>query len=398
MKDIYHLMLRKAAHFQTHHALFTILLLISLGIVAYGYSTKVETVASLENMMPSHVEEIKAFNVLRDNAMGQDMIGIVAEIDRDTVLDKPIADIRDYEVMRYIDSISDIIRQETDIISVYSASDILRHANSGKFPDKEAYDGLIKDKRIAEQLSNFINSDFTNTIIIASTDTSANDYRMSSLTNSIKDTLDQYGHPPGIDIKLTGTPVIQLELAKLIGHDRKNTQWISTLLVFIITAILFGTLTSALVPIIVVTISVTFLYGTMGYFGLPISTLAGGVAAMVIGIGIDYAIHLMNRFRFERRKGNSIKESIEMAVVETGTALTATSLTTMAAFLAFLIGSMPEMGRFGILMAIGVTYSLFFSIFGLPALLVAEEWAIYHIKKKLKFGVEGEFRLEDRKC
>ena len=111
----------------------------------------------------------------------------------------------------------------------------------------------------------------------------------------------------------------------------------------------------------------------MGYNDLPISTLAGGVAAMVIGIGIDYAIHIMNKFKFERKKGLPIEEAVESALLNTGTALTATSLTTMAAFLAFIIGQMPEMARFGILMFIGVSYAFVFSIFGLPAFLILEE-------------------------
>ena len=161
--------------------------------------------------------------------------------------------------------------------------------------------------------------------------------------------------------------------------------------------IIFGTFTSAIVPILVVTVSVNWLYGTMGYTGLPISTLAGGVAAMVVGIGIDFAIHIMNKFKYERKKGYDLKKSIELAVVETGTALTATSATTIAAFLAFLSGAMPEMGRFGILMAIGIIYSLIFSLAGLPALLVLEEKGIDYLKRKMKFGVEGELHLEKNK-
>ena len=105
----------------------------------------------------------------------------------------------------------------------------------------------------------------------------------------------------------------------------------------------------------------------------------------------------MNKFKYERKAGMTIKHAVEMAVVETGTALTATSFTTISAFLAFLVGQMPEMGRFGILMAIGITYSLIFSLFGLPALLVLEEKLIYYLRGRMKFGVEGEFHLRTDK-
>ncbi len=91
---------------------------------------------------------------------------------------------------------------------------------------------------------------------------------------------------------------------------------------------------------------------------------------MVVGIGIDFAIHVINRFRISREKKHSIAFSVEEAVVHAGSALTATSATTIAAFLVFLIGVMPEMGRFGLLMAMGIAFSLALSVFGLPALLV----------------------------
>jgi predicted RND superfamily exporter protein len=94
---------------------------------------------------------------------------------------------------------------------------------------------------------------------------------------------------------------------------------------------------------------------------------------MVVGIGIDYAIHLMNKYRFERDNGHDKTTAMEVALTETGSALTTTALTTISAFLAFLVGVMPEMGRFGILMAIGIAYSLFYTLFGLPAFLIIEE-------------------------
>jgi predicted RND superfamily exporter protein len=386
MIDIYHKLLKKIAHFQVENPIITVLILISLTVIIWGGVSQVQTVASLEQMMPADIEEIKAFNTLRDNHMGQDMIAIVLEVNRESTDPTGVMDIRDERVKEYLKHISKLIENEADIINVYSYIDVLE-----SFPE-----GPIRDSQIAS----FINHDFTKTMVIASTDISADDPRMNLLSTRIKKDIESAGHPPGIIVKFTGTPVIQQKLGELISKDRSNTQWISTFFVFLITMLIFGTFTSALVPIIVVTISVNWLYGTMGYTNLPISTLAGGVAAMVIGIGIDFAIHIMNKFRYERKKGYDIKKSIELAVVETGTALTATSLTTIAAFLAFLSGMMPEMGRFGILMALGIFYALVFSLFGLPAILILEEKLIFMIKGKARFGVEGELHLstDDETC
>ncbi len=392
MKDLYHYLLRKLAHFQVEKPYLTIMLLFFLTLAIYGGVSKVKTVASLEQMMPKNIEEIKAFNVLRDNGLGQDMIALSVEVDRNSQDPDGIIDIRDKRVYDYLLYLHFLIGEESGIVGTYSFASLLPLGLSS-----EQYSSALHANR--EKLSSYISRDYTKTIFIISTDVGTDDPRMNLLSSKIKELVKTAPPPPGLKVEFTGVPMIQQKLGKLISKDRSSTKWISTLFVFLITMATFGTLTSALVPIIIVTISVAWLYGTMGYFNLPISTLAGGVAAMVIGIGIDFAIHIMNKFKFERKKGLTIKKSIEFAVVTTGTALTATSLTTIAAFLAFLAGRMPEMGRFGILMAIGITYSLIFSLFGLPALLVIEEDMIYSLKKKLKFGVEGELQLcEDKKA
>jgi predicted RND superfamily exporter protein len=369
--------LKKIAHFQVKNPLTTIFMLFFLTIIIWGGISKVETVASLELMMPKSISEISTFNDLRDTGLGQDMIAVVLRVDSNSLVYDSgnfVSSIDDVRVSNYIESLSSVLEKESGVLSISS------------------YVGLPDSMK-----SDYISSDLRATYILINTDLATDDFRMNLLVNRISGILLDFDSLSGVSYELTGTPIVQQKLGSLINSDRASTQWISTLMVFTITALIFRSFLSAIVPIIVVFASVNWLYGTMGYTGLPISTLAGGVAAMVIGIGIDFAIHIINKFKFERKNGLSILDSVELAVVHTGSALGTTSLTTMAAFLAFMVGVMPEMGRFGILMAIGIFYSLVFSIFGLPALLVIEEKIIYYFKSKVNFGIEGELHLEENR-
>lgn len=393
--------LKKIAHFQVEHPYLTIAIVLAITVFLYGGVSAVKTVASLELMMPAEISEVKAFNELRDNNLGQDMIGVVIEVNRDSTDPNGITDVRSFETFKFIKQLSNLISSNTDIRQTYSIVDTVNFAamqvgiNPNEISEKQYYQ-IINHPDLKEQISQFINLDYTTSVIIASTDVSGNDARMKLLASKLVEDLDSVGHPSGLQVKITGTPIIQQQLGVLIAKDRQTTQWLSTALVFLITMILFGTFTSALVPILIVTLSVNWLYGIMGYGNLPISTLAGGVAAMVIGIGIDYSIHLMNKFKNERKKHKSIKESVELAVGEVGTALSGAAIATILAFLAFLLGSMPEMNRFGLLMSIGVGASFLLSIFGLPAFLIVEEKIIHKLRKKMKFGVEGDLRLYEK--
>ena len=379
---IYKKTLKKIAHLQTRNPFTTLLILLALTVLIIGGVPYVKTVASLEKMMPEDMEEIKYFNVLRDNFLGKDMIGIVIDVDMESQNEKGIFSVKDKKVLEYIENLKEQISQEDDVIETFAVTDVLRKINGNVLPDEQTFGSLLKDKETSNLIRNYINDDFSTTYIIVNTDVGRDDRRLNNLAEAIKNDIEDAGRPPGISIRLTGVPLIQQELSKMIKSSMLNSLWSSVLLVFLITFLLYRSLVSSLLPLIVVFVSVIWLYGTMGYFGLGISTLAGGVAAIVIGIGIDYAIHLMNRYKYERRQGKKIEEAIEESVASTGTALFVTAATTLAAFFAFLFGTMPEMGRFGTLMIIGISYSLFFTIIGLPAMLVAEEKIVAFYKGK----------------
>lgn len=377
---MYKKLLRRIAHYEVTHPVAIVAVIAAITIIMLGGATQVKTVAALENMMPGDLEEIAAFRELRDAGLGQDMIAIVIETDMESPIKRD--DILSYDVYEHVQRVSTELAGQQDILAVNSLTTALPSLTRAEF---EALDPA--------QVEEYVNDARTNTLIIATTDVSANDERMQLLVRGVKERLDGLGRPPGVQHKLTGTPIIQQELGELIGRDRRVTQLISTIFVLTIVMLIFGTFTSAIVPIILVTLSVTWLYGTMGYVGLPISTLAGGVAAMVIGIGIDYAIHLMNRFKYERKQGMEVPEAIEAAVADTGLATSAASLTTILAFVAFLTGAMPEMHRFGILMTLGVGYSALLTLVALPAMLVLEERIFFALRKHLHFGIEGEYFL-----
>ncbi len=379
--------LKSIAYFQTKHPYLVLLLILGISLIAYVGFGQVQTVASLENMMPKNIDEIYAFNALRDQGLGQDIIAVVFQIDKQsTIIQQEPLLRKDFFI--YLEQLESQLHKHTDVLRIQSPTSIFQ--NDVHTLSQEEFQDHIRQHE--EQLSQFVSYDEQTAILLLFTDVSATDERMILLAQQVQAELQSLNTPSQLTYQLTGTPIIQQRLGELINADRDATQNISTVFVFIITALIFVSFTTAFVPIIVVTISVLWLYGVMGFFGLPISTLAGGVAAMVIGIGIDYAIHIINRFRNEK-KNVSIPDAIANAVSHTGYALFGAAIATVLAFLAFLVGSMPEMGRFGLLMAIGVSLSFILAIFGLPALLVIEEKIINRFAKSAKIGIQKEYKL-----
>ncbi|BCS54262.1 RND family transporter [Geobacter sp. SVR] len=120
-------------------------------------------------------------------------------------------------------------------------------------------------------------------------------------------------------------------------------------------------------------------------FGVVFSVAAGGIvyptmsvisfafASLIIGIGTDYSIHLYDRFHFERFSGRSSYEALELAVVDTGHALFTAGMTTAFPFLALMVSDVRALAELGLLVGLGVIFSLYATLFFLPPLLLFME-------------------------
>lgn len=363
--------------FQTKNPVATLLIIFSITMIFVGGLASVKTVASLEKMMPMSTEEVKYFNLLRDEFGGKDSLAVVFKINKNSIVDG-VNDITDYELVKYIYDFELQMQKNQKITSTSSLADYVIFMNyrmfqDMNFPDEDRYYMIVNSKEFSLVNEMFVNYAKDTTMIVATTDIGTIDAQMASLADNLKLELDDFGHPAGIITSVTGSPILQQTLGELINKDKVVTFSLAAMFIFIALLFTFRSLISSLTPLAMVVIAAIWLYGTMGYFNIPISTLAGGVASMVMGIGIAYSIHILSRYKAERREGKLIREAVDLAVVKTGIAVVATSATTLVAFFAFYFGQMPEMGRFGILMVIGIFYTMVLSMFGLPAILVLEE-------------------------
>ncbi|MEO2154503.1 MAG: MMPL family transporter [Nanoarchaeota archaeon] len=385
---------KKYAHFLVNYRLFMFLFIMFITLIFLGGSQYVYTVSSFEKVLPNDVESVKGAKILRDQGMGQDGIVIALKSNFNSTLNNIPISLTSLETFKYLDRVAQELRKDTDTVFVYSPSDVIKAFNNGTLPEtQEKLDKILQNPKVQQYLSNYLNYDKTMLLMFVTTDLTNDDSALMGYYSKVKQIVQESGVPSGVEIKITGSPAIQQTLAKLIERDQKVTQIVSTILVFLVTVLTFRSILAAVIPILIVTVANIWLQGWMGFFNISLSTLAAGVAALVIGIGIDYSIHFMSRFKYERRKIKSITEAVEEATKNTGVSLMVTALATIGAFLAFNIGKMPEMGKFGNLMALGIFFSLILTLTLLPILLIWEEKIVYWLLSRIRIGIEHEFRF-----
>jgi hypothetical protein len=114
--------------------------------------------------------------------------------------------------------------------------------------------------------------------------------------------------------------------------------------------------------------------GITGYLQLTITVVTMVAAAMIMGLGISYGIHVVHRFyELKQDKTKGLKKVIEELQEELITALFGSSMTTSAGFLALLFGVLPAMKNLGIILGMGILITFIVAITILPTLLFITE-------------------------
>jgi predicted RND superfamily exporter protein len=124
---------------------------------------------------------------------------------------------------------------------------------------------------------------------------------------------------------------------------------------------------ATVLPVLVVT---CWLHGFMYTAGYHLNLMTATIAAISIGVGIDFSIHLSERFRQEFTVRGTRLEALSATANTTGVALLATAISTAAGFAVIAFAPMPMFSRFGILMAVMIIFALVAALVVLPSLLI----------------------------
>ena len=125
-------------------------------------------------------------------------------------------------------------------------------------------------------------------------------------------------------------------------------------------------------PIVLVLFSVL---GTMALLGIPYTLVTSIITALSIGIGVDYTIHVIHRYREEFAHLRNPEKAAIRTLSTTGSALLGSALTTAFGFGVLIASPLLASQQFGITATITIVYSLIVSVFVvLPAMVV---WGAY---------------------
>lgn len=172
------------------------------------------------------------------------------------------------------------------------------------------------------------------------------------------------------EVGVTGSPFTRE--ATLIATTRALTISLPVAAVacFLLLALWMRSPAYAFVTTLPVGLVVSWLYAFMYLTGYSLNFVTATIAAVSIGVGIDYSIHMTQRFRQELPRHPDAVSSLRVAAAGTGMALFGSAASSVAGFAVLGLAPMPLFSTYGIISAVMVLMAGLAALLVLPAMLL----------------------------
>ena len=121
-----------------------------------------------------------------------------------------------------------------------------------------------------------------------------------------------------LDIKISGMVVFLRDFVDLVVRSSFISIGLSIIIIFMIAWIFFGSFRWGLLSIIPLSSAIILNFGLMGHFEVHLSHMTALLTSIIIGVGVDFAIHYIAEFRRNSRKGYTIDEVSVKTIEDVG--------------------------------------------------------------------------------
>jgi predicted RND superfamily exporter protein len=179
-----------------------------------------------------------------------------------------------------------------------------------------------------------------------------------------------------VNINYAGSGYKSLVFTDLILEGQIKSLVVSLILVVILLTLMFRQFSIGLIGAVPITITAVLSFGVMGLLNIPLSTTTALLASIAVGIGIDYAVHFIERYKINLKHYSGKFEVAWRTINHSGRAIFFNAIVVIAGFLVLLFSVFPPNRALGAL----VSFNMFTSFLGtMTIMLILLQW-----KKKFK--------------
>jgi len=303
------------------------------------------------------------------NFGGSSSVAVIAE-----------GDILQPEVLQKIDRLENALAQRPEVGTTSSISRVVRRMN------KVMHDGLPEEDRLPdsrdavaqyfllysmngdpEDFERMVDFDFSHALVSARIrETSSN--ASTRVMTFVRDWIKTEGS--GLFVVAGGFTDLFAELVEAIVSGQMSSLFLSLLVVTLLVALLFRSATAGLIAGLPLGFSMALLFGSMGYLNIELNVATALLSSIMIGVGVDYTIHFLWRYREERARELEPVEAAEKTLVTTGRGIVFNALSVIVGFFVLMLSAFLPIRFFGFLVVVSIGTCLIGALVLVPALCI----------------------------
>jgi predicted RND superfamily exporter protein len=290
--------------------------------------------------------------------------------------------LKDPEMLAKIVALQEFLETEPAISTTSSIADMVREMNQKFHGDDPAYYVIPEDGRLVSQLlflftfqggslGSMALGDFSAGEVFARVKGIDSTQEIEELMKRVQAYLDGNFNAHGIRAQEVGIAQVSISLLNRLVASQATSLGTSMVAVWVIVTLLMRSLLAGLISLIPLVITVALNFGFMAYTGRPLDIATMMIGSIVIGVGIDYAIHFQSRFRLEyaRAKNPNPGRAIEQTMRTSGRGIVYNAVTVGLGFAVLVFSTLKGTAIFGSLIATAMGLSALAALTVIPALL-----------------------------
>jgi RND superfamily putative drug exporter len=215
-------------------------------------------------------------------------------------------------------------------------------------------------------------------------------------------TLKETEQVQGVEAYVSGDAPISLDVEESMSSDLSLIEFVTIPVLIILMGLFFRSVLTPVLPLGAVMVAIGLSQAVVYVIGTLVAGVDSNTTTMLfsilMGVGTDYSIFIIARFREERIKGASREEAVKTSVTWAGESITTSGITVIIAFLSLGIASYSMIRVMGIVMGLSILIALLISLTLVPCLLMLIGNRVFWPNNKQRFKNYSKRVMERREA
>jgi len=288
-------------------------------------------------------------------------------------------DVLDPELLARMESYEEILLADKAVGTVSSPVTLIKELSKGFYDENEAGYNQIPDSGDEiyqlieifamggneETVEQFIDFNYENSRMLISL-TDGSNIEGKRIVKKINELMK---NEPNLQY-ITGSCLTKIELADMVVIGQIKSLLLAIIIIFVLLSLIFKSFKAGLISALPLSMAILLLFGLMGYLNIAIDVATALLSSIMIGVGIDYTIHFLWRFKKEFARGNDHKTAAHISLTTTGRGIIFNALSVIIGFLALTLSNFAPLRFFGALVVLSIATCLLSALILVPSIVI----------------------------